>query len=205
MKMPDGGTRPAHNVQATTTTETGIIVKVSVSNQGSDGGLMGPMLDAVEESYGERPAQCLVDGGFCSKEEVELAQKGGTVVYCPLRNEKKDLLLGKDPYSPKAGDSAAVAAWRRRMGTAEAKELYKKRASTAEWVNAGMRNRDLYQVTVRGRSKVCAVVLLQALVHNLFQTIRLCSAKKPERKWTEILRAGLEQDRSKRSKKLVRG
>jgi transposase len=50
MKMPDGGTRPAHNVQATTTTETGIIVKVSVSNQGSDGGLRGPMLDAVEES-----------------------------------------------------------------------------------------------------------------------------------------------------------
>jgi transposase len=197
MKMADGGTRPGYNVQSVATTDTGIIVNVSVSNQGSDGGLMGPAVDQIEESYGRSPSQYLVDGGFSSKEDVELSHERGIAVYSPLRNEKKDLLLGKDPYSPKASDGEGVSAWRQRMGTEEAKELYKKRASTAEWVNAGMRNRGLYRVNVRGRSKVCAVVLLHALVHNLFQTIRLCVAKKPERNWTEILRAGLKQDRAR--------
>ena len=93
-----------------------------------------------------------------------------------------------------------MAAWRQRMETAEAKELYKKRAATAEWVNAGMRNRGLYQVRVRGLQKVRCVVLLQALVHNLFQTIRVCLAKEPERDWRETLRAGLDLNGDKRSK-----
>ncbi len=57
------------------------------------------------------------------------------------------------------------------MGTEEAKKIYKERASSAEWVNAGMRNRGLYQFLVRGLEKVRAVVLIHALVHNLFATI----------------------------------
>ncbi len=39
-----------------------------------------------------------------------------------------------DPYRPRPKDSPAVAAWRARMGTAEAAEVYKLRASTVEWV-----------------------------------------------------------------------
>jgi transposase len=203
MKMADGGTRPAYNVQLATTVGTGIIVGVSVSNQGTDSGLMGPMLDQIEESYDQSPQQSLVDGGFTSNADVESAHKRGVTVFSPLRNEKKDLAAGKDPYSRKPQDGEGVAAWRQRMGTAEAKELYKKRAATAEWANAGMRNRGLYQVSVRGLEKVGAVALLQALVHNLFQTIRLC-IKNPERKWTEILRAGLKQEQARRSKRITR-
>ncbi|MDQ5918140.1 MAG: hypothetical protein QG660_1252, partial [Pseudomonadota bacterium] len=41
-----------------------------------------------------------------------------------------------DPHLAKAGDSDAVAAWRARMGTDEAKDVYKDRAATAECVNA---------------------------------------------------------------------
>ena len=41
------------------------------------------------------------------------------------------------------------------------------RASTAEWVNAGCRNRGLYQLRVRGLPKVRACALWQALAHNL--------------------------------------
>jgi len=199
MKMADGGTRPAYNVQLATTVGTGIIVGVSVSNQGSDSGLMGPMVDQLEESYGQKPSQYLVDGGFSSNADVESAHSRGIMVYSPLRNEKKDLSVGKNPYIPKPSDGVGVAAWRQRMGTESAKELYKKRAATAEWVNAGMRNRGLYQTRVRGRHKVGVVVLLQALVHNLFQTIRLCATQEPKRKWTEVLRAGLKQNRAKQS------
>jgi hypothetical protein len=196
MKMADGGTRPAYNVQAATTVESGIIVRVEVSNQGTDAGLMRPMLEGIETVYGQRPKSSLLDGGFGNKEDVEWAHGKDIIVYSPLRNEKKDRECGKDPYSPKRGEGEGVKAWRARMGTEAAKEWYKKRGSTAEWVNAGMRNRGLYQVLVRGVSKVRAVVLLQALVHNVFQTMRLCAAK--GQKWTAIICAGLEKGKAKR-------
>jgi hypothetical protein len=58
-----------------------------------------------------------------------------------------------DRYAPKASDSPAVAAWRQRMASAEAKAIYKERAATAECVNAQARNRGLLQLPVRGQLK----------------------------------------------------
>jgi transposase len=57
MKMADGGYRPAYNIQFTTATDSQIIVGVDVNNIGSDLGQLSPMLDQVEQRYGERPAQ----------------------------------------------------------------------------------------------------------------------------------------------------
>ena len=61
------------------------------------------------------------------------------------------------------------------MGTEEAKTTYKRRAQTAEWANARVRNWGLDQVVVRGLEKVRSVALLFALAHNFRQTIRLQS------------------------------
>jgi transposase len=191
MKMPDGGYRPAYNVQASTTTAEGMILTVTVTNQGTDAGLLGPMNEDIKESYGKYPDESLSDGGFMSVEDVEKAAADGTKVYMPLRDEKKELAEGKDPYAPKKKDKAGMKALRARMGTEEAKKIYKERASTAEWVNAGMRNRGLYQFLVRGLEQVRGVVLMQALVHNLFATIRLLGKKNLPLNWTEILRTRL--------------
>ena len=57
MKMADGGFRPAYNVQFATATDTQLIVGVDVSNTGSDLGQLPPMLDQVEQRYGQRPAE----------------------------------------------------------------------------------------------------------------------------------------------------
>ena len=62
------------------------------------------------------------------------------------------------------------------MGTAEAKTIYKERASTAEWVNAGARNRGLYGVRVCGQKKALAIVLWHALVHNFVRMKQLRKA-----------------------------
>src|SRR5205807_9811079 len=64
MKMPDGGTRPGYNVQFATTTESGIVVGVDVTNVGSDGGQLQPMLEQIEERYDKSAEQALVDGGY---------------------------------------------------------------------------------------------------------------------------------------------
>jgi hypothetical protein len=75
--------------------------------------------------------------------------------------------------SPKEGDSPEVGAWRKRMGTDEAKDLYKERAATAECVNALARQRGLLRLRVRGTAKVRGVLLMYALAHNLMRTFAL--------------------------------
>ncbi len=57
------------------------------------------------------------------------------------------------------------------MQTDEAKEIYKERASTAEFPNAGCRNRGRQQFKLRGLKKVRIIAVWQALAHNL-QMIR---------------------------------
>lgn len=167
MKMPDGGFRPAYNVQFATTTEGGVIVGVDVTNEGTDGGQMPPMLEQIEERFEQKPQEMLVDGGFAIVDAIDEAERGGTKVYAPPKKEEEQLDAGKDPYARKKSDTEATAAWRARMGTAEAKTIYKQRASTAEWVNAQVRNRGLYGLRVRGRQKVLVVVLWYVLAHNM--------------------------------------
>ena len=172
MKMGDGGFRPAHNVQFATDTESQVITGVDVVNTGSDQGQMSRMIEQHQQRYGQTPDAVLVDGGFAKHEDIEKVSspESGTTVYAPVQRPKKD---DRDPHEPRPGDSEVIAEWRRRMGTAEAKEIYKERASTAECVNAIARNRGLRQFLVRGLAKVRAVALWFALAHNLMRAVVL--------------------------------
>jgi len=172
MKMADGGFRPAYNVEIATDTASQVITGVDTINSGSDQGQMSPMVEQHRDRYGRAPQETLVDGGFAKHEDIEKVSSGQsrTVVYAPVQKPKKD---DRDPHEPRPGDSDVIAEWRRRMGTAEAKEIYKERASTAECVNAIARNRGLQQFLVRGLSKVRAVALWFALAHNLMRAVAL--------------------------------
>jgi transposase len=176
MKMPDGGFRPAYNVQFATTTQGGVIVGVAVTNEGTDGRQMPPMLAQIQERFDQKPQEMLVDGGFATVDAIDEAERKGTRVYAPLKEEEKQLDEGKDPYARKKSDTDATAQWRGRMGTAEAKAIYKERASTAEWVNAQARNRGLYGIRVRGQKKVLVLVLWYVLAHNFVRMNKLRQA-----------------------------
>lgn len=173
MKMADGGFRPAFNVQFASDTASGAIAGVSVDNIGSDKGKMAPMNGKIAEDYGQRPKEHLADGGYNKLKDVEVLTEAGVTVYMPV-NQPRDESC--DPYTPKPSDSPAVAAWRKRMGTEEAKEIYKERAATAECNNAQARYRGLTQFVVRGVEKVKSCALWQGLTHNMVCTWRLLSA-----------------------------
>jgi transposase len=166
MKMADGGYRPAYNIEYGTACRGQVIVGVDVVTQGSDHGQLPPMLDQIEDRFGERPKEALVDGGFVKLEDIAQVQGGKKkcTVYAPVAKPKKE---GVDRHEPKATDGPEAAEWRKRMGTPEAKEIYKERAATAECVNAQARNRGLQQLTVRGIEKVKAVATWFAIAHNM--------------------------------------
>jgi hypothetical protein len=165
MRMPDHGTRPAFNVQLAVDTESRAIVGVDVTNAGSDAGLAEPMRDEIEEQTGKAVKEYLLDGGYARLEDIDRAAEEGTTLYMPVpKPRKKDT----DPNQPKKTDSDAVAQWRKRMGTAEAKEIYKQRASTIETVNGELKTqRGLEQFRVRGLSKARCVSLWCVLAYNM--------------------------------------
>jgi transposase len=169
MKMGDGGYRPAYNAQFATDTASRVIVGAGVTNSGSDMGQTDPMRAEIERRTGGQPKELLIDGGFVKKESIEDASSAGTTVYAPVPKPRVD---GIDPHQPKPGDSAAVAEWRQRMATPEAKDIYKQRAATAETVNADLRTwRGLDRFLVRGSGKVLNVILWSAITYNVMRWI----------------------------------
>jgi hypothetical protein len=172
MKMGDGGFRPAFNVQLATATDSQVITGLDVTNSGGDQGQLAPMVEQHQERYEEKPREALVDGGFVKKADIDAVSppQGGTTVYAPVMESKDP---NRDPHTPRDDDSPAVAEWRQRMATAEAKAIYRERAATAECVNALARNRGLQRFLVRGLRKVKAVALWYALAHNLRRAVAL--------------------------------
>jgi transposase len=171
MKMADGGYRPGYNVQFATAAGSRVIVGVDVTNIGGDSGQMEPMVKRLEQQFQRLPEEYLADGGFSSRDDTTSLEQRGVKVYAPLKKEQKLLEQGKDPYARQRHDSDEYYAYRQRMKTAEAKEIYKERASTAEFPNAGCRNRGLYQFRVRGLKKVRTIAVWQALAHNFLMIL----------------------------------
>lgn len=171
MKMPDGGFRPAYNGEVIAEPTSGIILGLAVDTSGSDRGWIKPMAEQVKERFGRSPGELLVDGGFSSAADIEWAaqpENGAIAVFmAPTKNKH-----GSDPCQPRERDGPGVAAWRARMASAAGQTIYRLR-SIHECINARLRQRRLYQVTVRGTAKVKAILLWHALAHNLARACAL--------------------------------
>jgi transposase len=170
MKMADGGFRPAFNAQLAVDTDTMIITGVDLVNSGSDMGQMLPMHEQHPDRYARVPEQWLTDGGFAKHDQIEQLEAYATKVFAPVVAPKDKQ---RDRYAALPSDSKALAQWRERMGTDEAKQIYKKRAASIECANAHLRNRSLQRFNVRGLCKARAVLLWHALAHNLKRMMAL--------------------------------
>lgn len=167
MKMADGGWRPAYNMQLVSEPTSQVIIEVDVETSGSDRGLARPALETLR-AKGHTPSDYLVDGGFTKNDDIEWAHASGTRLWCPPGHTKH----GTDPYAPKRDDGDGVADWRKRMASDAGKQMYRKRAEH-ECINAGARRMGLTQLTVRGKLKARAALLLIALAHNMLRSFAL--------------------------------
>ena len=73
MKMPDGGFRPAYNVQVAGDPDSQVIVGVAIDTRGCDLGQLRPMLEQLQDRYGRTPSWYLADGGFRQFADIEWA------------------------------------------------------------------------------------------------------------------------------------
>jgi transposase len=173
MKMANGGFNPAFNVQFSSDADAQVIVGVNVTNEGTDGAQMPPMLDQLEADYGQRPETCLVDSAFTTKESVTDVERQRTKVVGGIPRAGQLEKSGGDPHSPQRHDTPEYIQFRKRMGEAKYQELYKQRPCVAEFPNAVCRNQGLGQFLVRGLKKVKSVCLLHAIAFNFRRMIQL--------------------------------
>src|SRR5580704_10944549 len=167
MKMPGGGFRPAYNTQLAAETGHRLVVGTDVTDTGADQPSLVPMVEQIEARFGQRPDDHLVDGGYAGRDGITQLARQGVKVYAPPRQTKTG-----EQGAAKPDDTPELIEWRQRMATDEAKTIYRQRAATIEWVNAGYRNRGFRQVAVRGLHKVRVIVGWQALAHNLLCILR---------------------------------
>ncbi len=167
MKMPDGGFRPAYNVELATDRANGVIVGVTVIREGTDAGQALPMEEQVLKRTGQHPQDYLMDGGFATREDITALEERNVTVYSPVRLPRNK--PEEEGYQPHYGDTPQVVRWRQRMATEEAKAVYRQRGSTAEWANAQVSQHGVSRFTVRGLAKVTSVMLLVAVGHNLLR------------------------------------
>ena len=164
-KMPDGGFRPAYNVQLAQDPLSRAVVGVAVAPDSSDKDQAAPMRQQVEARTGQRVLEQVVDGNYLTLEGIDGAAAAGVTLYVPVPKPKNE---EQDRHAPRRDDSPAVAAWRRRMDTPEARAVYRTRAATAETVNGDLKtHRGLSRLLVRGSAKVLCVALWSALAYNL--------------------------------------
>lgn len=168
MKMGYGGFNIAYNFQLAVDTTSRFIVGWEVLNKNNDYGQLPRMFTQVKNRFNTLIEQWLVDQGYLDSQNIISVQKQGCKVYV---NPSK---AGKiDPNTTRKNEHSELGEWRVRMGTAEAKEIYKDRASNSEWANAGMRNRGLRQLLVRGMKAVKGVLCLQVMTHNIVRAVKL--------------------------------
>lgn len=173
MKMADGGFRPAYNMQLATDTGSQVVVGVAITSHGGDGHEAPPMLEQVQNRTGIMPDDYLIDGGFATLDTIGALSAAGTTVYAPTQPPRGSKRTQAEPRST---DTPAVAEWRARMATEEAKSIYRERAATSECVNGCLReHQGLQRFLVRGSAKVLCIALWMALAHNLLRWIALAS------------------------------
>lgn len=168
MRMPNGATAPAWNVQVATS--AGFVVAIEPTERRNDSGLAPDMVAQIRRRCGRSPKRLLADQTAMRIEDIVFL--AGTApdlqVYSPVPDPRK----GSSPAAARARDKQrqrepdAVARWRERMASAQGPLVYARRKLT-EWTHAMMKNRGFGRMPVHGRHKVGVVCLLHALAHNL--------------------------------------
>ena len=170
MKTPEGF-QQCYNAQAAVDAESQIVVACDVSNQSPDVQQLRPMLSAVHDLNGRYPQELTADAGYASEANFEALAEAQTHAVIALRRYHRDEPADADPAPARSTNR-----WphrnemRRRLMTAEGKDLYKKRKQTVEPVFGQIKGaRGFRQFLRRGQAAVRGEWALLCTVHNLLK------------------------------------
>jgi transposase len=171
MKTTDGF-HYAYNAQATVDEASQVILAAELSNQGGDVGQLLPTIDATQanlEAAGvtARPATYIADAGYCSEDNLCVAQEAGLDVLVatgkPRQGER--VLSVHGPVPAAASQRQRMA---RRLKTTKGRADYARRKAIVEPAFGQMKVRQRAGfLRLRGLAGAQGEWTLHALCHNL--------------------------------------
>ena len=168
MRLPDGATAPAWNVQVATS--SGFIIGIDPTDRRRDSGLAPGVIENIVERCGRAPQRVLADTTAMTRQDIAgLAERyPDLTVYSPPPAERLDVTAATLRHRrwKRRCEPPAVQAWRARMASQDGHQTYRRRKLT-ERVHGIIKNRGMSRFLVHGRDKVRAVCLLHALALNL--------------------------------------
>jgi transposase len=168
MRLPDGATAPAYNVQVATS--NGFIIATEPTDRRNDSGLAPGVMTQIAQRYGRAPARLLADTRAMTQADIVTltAAHPGMRVYSPPPAEREDVKpeTARKRRWERSREPPAVQAWRARMASEEGQQTYRRRKLT-ERAHGIIKNRGMSRFLVHGLKAVRAVCVLQALALNL--------------------------------------
>lgn len=110
MKHADGSWQPSHNVQVTTDSKEAMVVGVSVTADGNDTHQLQPALEDLQERLGKKPQKAMVDGGYCTRENIDATAAAGIELIGPApdNSAREAGALARNGISKEFGRAAFV-------------------------------------------------------------------------------------------------
>lgn len=148
MKTTDGF-QQCYNGQLAVDGEFQLIVANHQGNNPSDNGCLVPLLDAVNDTLGRYPEQCLADAGYRNEDGLQTLEAKGIDGYVSLRREGKstgDINVNRYPATIRMAE---------KLSTAPGQAIYAQRKHLIEAVNGWIKNvLSFRQFSLRGLGAV---------------------------------------------------
>lgn len=174
MKGADGFVQ-AYNAQAAVEPEMGLIVGQLVTQAANDKEQLKPMVEAIEQQWGQRPEAILADSGYCSEENLGYLES----VEQPEKRIEGYVATGRQPHGerrqsckrgPLPKGASRVDRMRRKLQTKAGQAVYAARKYVVEPVFGQIKQaRGFRQFVLRGIRKVKGEWALVCLAHNILR------------------------------------
>jgi transposase len=147
MRNGEGGTVPSYNVQTVTDTKHGLVVNVEATTDAIDYRQLKPALDRCQTTLGNVPKQLVADGDYTNHASVQAAAECGVDFYGSWQDSWKPVerdAQGRSAWRrsiTRIEEPAATTAFKTKMATAEAQQIYRQRSQIAEFPHAWIKER----------------------------------------------------------------
>jgi IS5 family transposase len=170
MKSKDGFVQ-AYNAQAAVDAGTQVIVAHELTQCGNDQGQLVPLVEAIANNLGRKPAQASADSGYCSEANLEALEAHGVDGYvAPGRAKHPTAANGKT-------GGPLTQQMRKKIDDGGFETPYRLRKQVVEPVFGQIKQaRGFRQFLLRGVEKVRAEWAMICTAHNLLKLLTLAKA-----------------------------
>ena len=174
MKGPDSFVQ-AYNTQIAVESDLQLIVGQLVTQDANDKQQMKPVVEAIREQSGQKPAEVVSDSGYCSDANLNYLEKNKIEGFVAVdresyRDREKPCRRGPLPQG-----ATRVDRMRRKLQTKMGAAIYATRKTVVEPVFGQIKQgRGFRQFLLRGLKKVQGEWAIICLTHNILKLYRLC-------------------------------